>query len=109
MPRSGKLVADNINTNFIQDVRVLEAEHFYDHQCFMERIHSEVYANLLTTYVKDPVKRKHLINSLKTIPVIKRKGEWAQRYADADAATFAERIIAFTIFEGIFFSGSFCW
>lgn len=103
-----KLVADNINTNFIQDVRVLEAEHFYDHQCFMERIHSEVYGNLLTTYVKDPVERKHLTNSLKTIPVIKRKGEWARRYADADTASFAERLIAFTIFEGVFFSGSFC-
>lgn len=103
-----KLVADNINVNFIQDVKVLEAEHFYDHQCFMERIHSEVYANLLTTYVKDPAKRKNLTNSLKTIPVIKRKGEWAQRYADANTASFAERIIAFTIFEGIFFSGSFC-
>lgn len=103
-----KLVADNININFLKDVRVLEAEHFYDHQCFMERIHSEVYANLLTTYVKDPVKRDLLTNSLTTIPVIKQKGAWAQRYADSNTSSFAERLIAFTIFEGVFFSGSFC-
>ena len=103
-----KLVADNININFIQDVRVLEAEHFYDHQCFMERIHSEVYSKLLTTYVRDPRKRKLLTNSLKTIPVIQRKGEWAKKYADTNTASFAERLIAFTIFEGVFFSGSFC-
>lgn len=102
------LVADNININFIQDVNVMEAHHFFDHQCFMERIHTEVYGTLLTTYVQDPTRRALLVNSLKTIPVIKRKGEWAQRYADRDTASFAERIIAFTIFEGVFFSGSFC-
>lgn len=103
-----KLVADNINANFIQDVKVLEAEHFYDHQCFMERIHAEVYSKLLTTYVRDPVRRKTLTNSLKTIPVIERKGEWAMRYADHKNGTFTERLVAFIIFEGIFFSGSFC-
>lgn len=105
---SEKLVNDNINTNFIQDVNVLEAEFFYDHQCFMERIHAEVYVNLLTTYVKDPDERKFLAKSIKTIPVIKRKAEWAKRYADKDNASFEERLIAFTIFEGVFFSGSFC-
>lgn len=103
-----KLVADNINVNFIQDVKVLEAEHFYSHQTFMERIHSEVYSKLLTTYVRNPERRAMLTNSLKTIPSIKRKGEWAARYADVNTASFAERLIAFIIFEGVFFSGSFC-
>lgn len=105
---SEKLVNDNINVNFIKDVRVLEAEYFFDHQCFMERIHGEVYSNTITTYVKDPVELKFLLNSIETIPVIAKKAAWAQRYADADNASFEERLIAFTIFEGIFFSGSFC-
>jgi ribonucleoside-diphosphate reductase beta chain len=102
------LVANNINMNFLQDVKVMEAEHFYAHQSFMERIHSEVYSKLLNTYVSDPTRLRELTSSLKTIPVIKRKGEWAVRYADANTAQFAERLIAFTIFEGVFFSGSFC-
>ena len=33
---------------------------------------------------------------------------WALRWCDADHTSFAERMIAFTAVEGIFFSGSFC-
>lgn len=103
-----KLVADNINMNFLQDVKCMEAEYFYKHQSFMEDIHAEVYSKFLTTYIKDREKINKLRNSLTEIPVVKRKGDWARKYADADTAPFAERLIAFTIFEGVFFSGSFC-
>ncbi|GBG35026.1 Ribonucleoside-diphosphate reductase small subunit [Hondaea fermentalgiana] len=104
---SDKLVADNINSNFIQEVRMMEAEFFYDHQAFIERIHAEVYANMIAAYVPDEVESDHLFRSLETIPVIKRKGMWADRYANADNASFAERLVAFAIFEGVFFSASF--
>jgi ribonucleoside-diphosphate reductase beta chain len=102
-----KLVADNINMNFAQDVHVLEAEYFYDHQCFIERVHSEVYGNLIETYVRDPKERTRLFESLETIPVVAKKGAWALKYANKKTASFPERLIAFAIFEGIFFSGSF--
>lgn len=103
-----KLVADNINTNFIQDVNIMEAQFFYDHQAFIERVHAEVYAKLITTYIRDPEERDHLFKSLHTIPVVARKGEWANRFASAENASFAQRLVAFAIFEGVFFSGSFC-
>lgn len=103
-----KLVADNINVNFIKDVKCMEAEYFYGHQCFIENIHAEVYSRFLTTYISDRKKINKLRNSLSEIPVVKRKGDWAKKYADADTSPFAERLVAFTIFEGVFFSGSFC-
>lgn len=102
-----KLVADNINQNFSTDVNIMEAQHFYDHQAFIERVHAEVYANLIVTYITDPAERQHLMKSLNTIPVVGKKAEWADRYANPDNATFAERLVAFAIFEGVFFSGSF--
>lgn len=102
-----KIVADNINVNFIKDVNVLEAQVFYTHQAFIENVHAEVYAKLVSTYITDRDEQQHLFQSLHTIPVVKRKGEWAKRYADADNASFAERLIAFAAVEGVFFSGSF--
>lgn len=102
-----KLVADNINMNFIQDVPIMEAQFFYDHQAFIERVHAEVYAKLITTYISDPTERDVLFKSLHTVPVVAKKGEWASRYANPNNATFAERLVAFAIFEGVFFSGSF--
>lgn len=102
-----KLVADNINKNFIQDVNITEAQFFYDHQAFIERVHAEVYAKLITTYISDTEERQLLFNSLHTIPVVAKKGHWAKKYTDPLSASFAERLVAFAIFEGVFFSGSF--
>jgi len=49
-----------------------------------------------------------LFNAIETIPCVKKKAEWALKWTDKKYATFAERLVAFAIVEGIFFSGSFC-
>jgi ribonucleotide reductase beta subunit family protein with ferritin-like domain len=101
------IVADNINQNFVKEIKIMEAQFFYDHQGFMERVHSEVYSKLVVTYISDAIERNHLFKSLHSIPVVKRKGEWATKYGDPAVASFAQRLVAFAIFEGVFFSGSF--
>jgi len=45
---------------------------------------------------------------IETVPCIRRKANWALRWCNTNHASFAERMIAFTAVEGIFFSGSFC-
>jgi ribonucleoside-diphosphate reductase beta chain len=102
------LVSENINGNFIEEVKIMEAQYFYAHQAFMENVHSETYALLIDTYISDKTEKDHLFKSLDTIDVIKQKGEWAKKYSDVNNASFQERLLAFLIFEGIFFSGSFC-
>ena len=72
-----------------------------------ENIHSEVYSLLIDTYERDPIKREHLLNSIETVPAIKRKAEWAIRWISDEESTFGERLVAFAAVEGIFFSGSF--
>lgn len=73
----------------------------------MENIHSEVYSLLIDTYVRDPIKRDHLFNSMDTIPCIRKKADWALNWISDDESTFGERLVAFAAVEGIFFSGSF--
>ena len=72
----------------------------------MENIHSETYALLIDTYIKDPVEKDRLFHAIETIPAVKRKAEWALRWIEN--GSFAERLVAFAAVEGIFFSGSFC-
>lgn len=69
---------------------------------------SEVYSKMITTYIKEPVKRDKLRNAIISIPCIKRKACWAKKWIESKTATLGERIIAFAIFEGVFFSGAFC-
>lgn len=69
---------------------------------------SETYSLLIDTYIKNPQEKNHLFNAIQTIPCIKKKADWALRWIENQAASFATRLIAFACVEGIFFSGAFC-
>ncbi len=103
---SDGIVNENLAVNFMSEVQLPEARCFYGFQIMMENIHSETYALLIDTYVKDPVEKNRLFHAIETIPAVKRKAEWALRWIDN--GSFAERLVAFAAVEGIFFSGSFC-
>lgn len=105
---SDGIVNENLCTNFYEEVQYSEARCFYGFQIAIESIHNEVYSLLIETYIKDADEKHRLFNSLETIPCVKKKAEWAFQYTDKNNATFAERLVAFAVFEGIFFSGSFC-
>jgi ribonucleoside-diphosphate reductase subunit M2 len=72
-----------------------------------ENIHSETYSLLIDTYIRDPAQREFLFDAIETIPVIKKKADWALRWISDKKASFSERLVAFAAVEGIFFSGSF--
>ena len=57
--------------------------------------------------MRAPAERDRLFNAIEHIPCVARKAAWAQRWI-ASSASFATRLIAFAVVEGIFFSGSFC-
>jgi ribonucleoside-diphosphate reductase beta chain len=103
---SDGIVNENLAVNFMSEVQVPEARCFYGFQIMMENIHSETYALLIDSYVKDPVEKDRLFHAIETVPCVKRKAEWALRWIKQ--GSFAQRLIAFAAVEGIFFSGSFC-
>ena len=103
---SDGIVLENLAVRFMGDVQVAEARSFYGFQIAMENIHSETYALLIDTYIKDPQEKHKLFHAIDTVPAVKKKAEWALRWIDN--GNFAERLVAFAAVEGIFFSGSFC-
>ncbi|OYX92591.1 MAG: ribonucleoside-diphosphate reductase, partial [Sphingobacteriia bacterium 35-40-5] len=103
---SDGIVNENLAVNFMSEVQLPEARCFYGFQIMMENIHSETYALLIDTYIKDPQEKHKLFHAIDTVPAVKKKAEWALRWIKN--GSFAERLVAFAAVEGIFFSGSFC-
>ena len=104
---SDGIVMENIDLNFGRDVQIAEARSFYAYQSFNESIHSETYSLMIDKLVKDPEEKQRLFQAIETVPAVKHKAEWAMKWMNQDAP-FAQRLVAFTCVEGIFFSGSFC-
>ena len=104
---SDGIVLENLITNFCREIKASEARNFYSFQSFIENEHGMTYALLIETFVKDPKRKAELFNAIDTIPCVKKKAEWALKWLDT-SRPFEERVIAFAIVEGIFFSGSFC-
>jgi ribonucleoside-diphosphate reductase beta chain len=103
---SDGIVNENLAVNFMKEVQLPEARCFYGFQIMMENIHSETYALLIDSYIKDPAEKDRLFHAIETVPCVQKKANWALRWINE--GNFAERLVAFAAVEGIFFSGSFC-
>ena len=103
---SDGIVNENLVTRFYNDVQIPEAKAFYTFQMAIESIHSECYSLLIDTYIKDSEKKHKLFNAIDNNSTIKRKADWALKWISS-TESFATRLIAFAIVEGIFFSGAF--
>ncbi|KAK1218278.1 Ribonucleotide-diphosphate reductase (RNR), small subunit [Marasmius sp. AFHP31] len=103
---SDGIVNENIVHRFSAEVQVAEARCFYGFQVMMENIHSEVYSLLIETYISDRVDRDSLFDAVNSMPLVKKKADWALRWINS-AVSFGERLVAFAAVEGVFFSGAF--
>ena len=101
------IVCDNLAERFSNEVQIREAKCFYDLQKTMENVHNEMYSILINTLIKDSQERNRLFHAVEHIPCVSKKAAWAQKWIESDTS-FATRLIAFAIVEGVFFSGSFC-
>jgi len=104
---SDGIIFENLSVNFIDEIKIPEIRAYYGWQAAMETIHSETYALMIDTYITDQEEKIKILNGIKEIPAVKKKAEWAELWLNKDIP-FQERLVAFTIIEGIFFSGSFC-
>jgi len=100
------IVNENLDENFVERIKVPEIKACYHYQTAIEDIHSEMYQVLINTLVHDETVKDKLFNSVKNINCIKSKAEWARRWIKE--GSFVQRLLAFSIVEGIFFSASFC-
>jgi ribonucleoside-diphosphate reductase subunit M2 len=104
---SDGLVLENLAARFMNDVQNSEARAFYGFQIAMENIHSETYSLLIDTYIRDEEEKNKLFNAIENFPCIKKKADWAKKWIGDKRSSFASRLVAFAVIEGIFFSSSF--
>ena len=104
---SDGIVLENLASRFMNDVQVAEARAFYGFQIAIENIHSEMYSILIDTYIKDSNEKDMLFNAIQNYPCIMKKADWAKKWIADKRSSFATRLVAFAVIEGIFFSSSF--
>ena len=102
---SDGLVIDNLATNFLNEVEILEAQYFYGHQTFIEQVHANGYSLLIETYIKDLEEREALFNSMETNVAVNKKATWAENWIGHPS--FGHRLVAFACVEGISFASVF--
>jgi len=103
---SSDFIVNENETSKHESIKVLEYQFLIRDKMAREDVHSETYANMIETYIRDPVRAEFLRDAVKNIPSVKKKSDWFKRYIHS--GTFAEKEVAGAITEGIFFSGSFC-
>jgi ribonucleotide reductase beta subunit family protein with ferritin-like domain len=122
-PKRLKLIINNDikpKTSLIKVIKIEKIEGIHPTFCFNEpKNHSgifngiltgqsEMYSLMIDTFIKENKEKDNLFNAIDTIPCIKKKAEWALKWIEDKETTFAKRLIAFAVVEGIFFSGAFC-
>jgi ribonucleotide reductase beta subunit family protein with ferritin-like domain len=104
---SDGIINENLVANFANEVQIPEAKAFYAEQMANETCHSETYCRLIDTYITDRQEKLSILRSITTMPYVEKKAKWALKWLDR-SASFASRLMAYAIVEGVFFSGAFC-
>lgn len=68
---------------------------------------SEMYSILIDTYINDSTEKDKLFNAITNFPCVAKKADWAKKWINDKRSSFATRLLAFAVVEGIFFSSSF--
>ncbi|WBB27200.1 RR2B [Mythimna sequax nucleopolyhedrovirus] len=101
------IVNINVLNYMLQTVPELEAVYFYTFQAAMENVHTQMYGTLIIELIPDKKQQDLILNAFDNVPCVRKKDDWAMKWIENDKATLAERLVAFAIVEGVFFSGSF--
>ena len=104
---SDGIIVENLAVRFMSDVQLAEARAFYGFQIAMENIHSETYSVMIDTFIKDKSEQTKMFQAVQNFPCIAKKAVWAKKWITDNRSSFAARLVAFAVVEGIFFSSSF--
>jgi ribonucleotide reductase beta subunit family protein with ferritin-like domain len=97
------LISKNIIMRFLLECETYEEMSMFIAQLFIELVHAETYGLTITTFLPDPEEQKQIFEMCDSLECVKAKTEWMERYMFSDAPK-AERLAAFAIAEGLFFS-----
>lgn len=104
---SDSLVSENLEVNFINHpTNSLECNYFYAFQNMMENIHAETYSSQIENIIRDVDRKAALFDAIKNFPSIREKTVWIEKWMNPKIS-FTNRLLAFVIVEGVYFSSSF--
>lgn len=108
---SDGVVNDNIAETLLPYVEEPEAEFFYHLQMMVEDIHNEMYGLFIDRYITDEAERDVMFNPIENMETVSNKANWATKWLgdpnESSPKKFMERLVAFAVVEGLFFSGLF--
>ena len=102
---SDGLVIENIISNFMNEIDIMEVQFYYGQQNLIEQIHAEGYALLIDTYITNVNEKTELFDSMQTNVAVQKKATWAEKWISHPS--FVHRLIAFACVEGLSFSSVF--
>lgn len=105
---SDKLVQENLADEIIAEFSSIEEiKSNYIYQAYIEDVHSETYSNLIEQLITDETEKTEMFNAMKYNEIVKVKTKWAERWLTN--GTLIERVVAFSLVEGLFFSSTFAF
>jgi ribonucleoside-diphosphate reductase beta chain len=115
------IVANNLVLNLYEHINAPEARMYLSRQLYEEALHIQFYLQLLDLYIPDERDREAAFAAVETIPSIRLKAEFAQKWMgdvehlgplddDAKKRRFLMNLVCFsTCIEGLFFYGAFAY
>jgi ribonucleoside-diphosphate reductase beta chain len=104
-----QVVLDNIGDNFMQQIagECIDVKHVYVAIAEQERIHALAYKAQPEALYSTREDQVRVLDAVRTMPIIGDMVSWIRTYMD-EARPIGERMVAFVVVEGIWFTGSFC-
>ncbi|MFK7873746.1 MAG: ribonucleotide-diphosphate reductase subunit beta [Oligoflexales bacterium] len=115
------IVSNNLVLNLYQHINSPEARMYLSRQLYEEALHVQFYLTLIDTYLPDADERAQAFQAIHTIPSIKRKGEFCQKWIESiqglqrietkeERKQFLLNLICFAAcIEGLFFFAAFAY
>lgn len=100
------IVMENLMERFQHEIKHPEVLQFFAIQAGIESVHVDTYNRCIDAVITDPVEKIKLFEAIKHDPIIQAKTNWMKKWVSSNAS-FAQRVFAWILVEGIFFSSSF--
>jgi ribonucleoside-diphosphate reductase beta chain len=116
-----QLVQNNAAITLYKHVNAPEARAYYSRQIYEEALHTQFYRLNLKAYVPDIAEQQHLFAANETVPSVKAKAQFCEKWMDQMNAidtldtddkkrTFLMNLLAFACaVEGLFFFAAFAY
>lgn len=101
------IVNENLALNFYTEIQHPEPRAFLSVQMMMETIHGETYAAMINIFAESEEEKAKLFNAVHNYPSIIKMKSWALKWTQK-SYPYHFRVLAFSILEGLMFSGQFC-